>query len=259
MSEITCPSGLRGTIRKMKVQEARSFASQRKAKGDPMGRLLQACWEETVDPGPYDFGDKSIDWNKALVGDRLYALMAIRIETFGPEYAFSVNCRERECRRRIEWELDLGKLPVRELTDESREAFINGNRFETLLPEAGKRLWFRMLVGEDEVRLARLRQGRDELDLFDLVGFRVDEVDGVEPRKIRAFIDDLSMADADFLIDELDRVDCGVDTAIDIECPRCGAVQEIELPFDRTFLMPGKGRAARRGRTGSFPSQSTSN
>ena len=47
MSEITCPSGLKGTIRKMKVQEARSFTTQRKQKGDPMGRLLSACWEET--------------------------------------------------------------------------------------------------------------------------------------------------------------------------------------------------------------------
>ena len=217
-----------------------------------MGRLLAGCWEETVDPGPYDFGEKRIDWNKVLLGDRLFVLMAIRKETHGPEYAFSVTCQERECRRRIEWELNLDELSIRTLTDENRETFVNGNRFKTTLPESGKPLWFRMLVGEDEVKLARLRRGTDELDLFDLLGFRIVEIDGVEPRNKRAFIDDLSMGDADFLIDEFDRVDCGIDTAIEIECPRCGAIQEIELPFDRTFLMPGKGRTARRGRSGSF-------
>jgi hypothetical protein len=71
MSEITCPSGLRGIIRKMKVQEARTFANLHKAKGDPIGKLLRACWEETLDPGPYDFVDNKVDWNKVLLGDRL--------------------------------------------------------------------------------------------------------------------------------------------------------------------------------------------
>ena len=42
MSEIiTCPSGLKGRIRKMKVHEARSFSSRTKGRaGDPTGRLL---------------------------------------------------------------------------------------------------------------------------------------------------------------------------------------------------------------------------
>jgi hypothetical protein len=216
MSEITCPSGLEGTIRKMKVQEARSFATQRKAKGDPMGRLLAACWEETLDPGPYQF-DAKVDWSKVLLGDRLYALMGIRIATHGPEYAFSVNCQERDCRRRIEWELNLDELPVRKLTDENRELFVNGNRFETILPEAQKKAWFRMLLGEDEVKLAGLRRGARELDLFDLIGFRIVEIEEVEARDKRCFIDDLSVRDADFLLDEFDRVDCGVDTAIEIQ------------------------------------------
>ena len=62
------------------------------------------------------------------------------------------------------------------------------------------------------------------------------------------------MRDADFLVDEFDRVDCGVDTAIEIECPECFATQDVELPFDRTFFMPGKERTARRrDRSTSFP------
>ncbi len=253
MSEVTCPSGLKGTIRKMKVHEARAFANQRKAKGDPTGKLLRACWEETLDPDPYEFLDGRIDWDKVLLGDRMYAFMAVRIETHGPEYAFMVNCQERDCRRRIEWELDLDELPIRHLTEENKAVFINGNRFETTLPEAGTRVVFRMLLGEDEMQLARLRQRSTEIDLFDLIGFRLVEIDNIAPKNKRKFIDDLSVADADFLIDEFDRVDCGVNTAIDIECPGCGAVQEIELPFGPTFLMPGKGRSARKARMHSFP------
>ena len=183
----------------------------------------------------------------------MYAFMAVRIETHGPDYAFMVNCQERDCRRRIEWELNLNELPIRNLTEENKSIFINGNRFETTLPEAGTRIVFRMLLGEDEVKLARLRQRSTEIDLFDLIGFRVVEIEDVSPKDKRKFIDDLSVADADFMIDEFDRVDCGVNTAIDIECPVCGAMQEIELPFGPTFLMPGKGRSARKAQMHSFP------
>lgn len=65
-------------------------------------------------------------------------------------------------------------------------------------------------------------------------------------RAVRLFLEDLSMRDADFLVDEFDRVDCGVDTAIEVECPECFTLQEVELPFDRGFFLPGKARTARR-------------
>ena len=59
MSEIiTCPSGLSGRIRGMKVREEHVLADRKLAKnGGQVDELLAACWEETLDPGPYDFGD----------------------------------------------------------------------------------------------------------------------------------------------------------------------------------------------------------
>ena len=58
---ITCPSGLTGRIRGLKVREERILADRKLARsGGQVDRLLAACWEETLDPGPYDFGDKEI-------------------------------------------------------------------------------------------------------------------------------------------------------------------------------------------------------
>lgn len=80
MSEIiTCPSGLTGRIRQMKVSEAKSFSTRQTGGGDPVGRLLKACWEETIDPGPYELIDARIEWDRVLVGDRLYGFMAIGV------------------------------------------------------------------------------------------------------------------------------------------------------------------------------------
>ena len=107
-----------------------------------------------------------------------------------------------------------------------------------------------------------------------MLNYRILEIQGVESQDKRCFIEDLTMRDADFLVDELrprfasavlrtrppgsrpvsslrseavvDRVDFGVDTTIEIECPDCFALQEVELPFDRSFFMPGKERTKRR-------------
>jgi hypothetical protein len=251
--DIICPSGLSGRIRGLKVREERILSDRKLARsGGQVDRLLSACWEETLDSGPYDFGEKNIDWGMVLQGDRFYALLQIRALTYGPEYAFSVNCQNVACRARIDWELDLGDLPVRKLSDESRSAFVNGNRFETVLPDAGTRLWFSLATGEIERRLPKVRRDANERVLSSVLALRVIEVDGVDTREKRKFIEDLSLRDADFLMDEFDRVDCGVDTNIEIECPECFSIQEVELPFERTFFMPGRERMSRRrGRSSS--------
>jgi len=80
-----------------------------------------------------------------LQGDRFFPLLQIRALTYGPEYVFAANCQSDGCRARIEWELDLRELPCRPLSEESRAAFTDGNRFETVLPDSAKRIWFRLL------------------------------------------------------------------------------------------------------------------
>ncbi len=252
---VRCPSGLAGTVRALKVREERILADRKLAKSNSIvDELLRACWEETTDAGPYSFADGKVDWNQVLQGDRFHALLEIRALTYGPEYAFAVTCREEACRARIEWELDLRELPTRALSDESRAAFVGGNRFETRLQDAGKRVWFRLLTGGDERKLPAIRKNAADRMLSAMLAFRVVEIEGVDERERRRFLEDLTMRDADFLVDEFDRVDCGVDTTIEIECPECFARQEVQLPFDQTFFMPGRGRTARRrDRSGSSP------
>jgi hypothetical protein len=47
------------------VREERILADRKLAKaGGQVDELLGACWEETLEAGPYDFGDKVIYWGK---------------------------------------------------------------------------------------------------------------------------------------------------------------------------------------------------
>jgi hypothetical protein len=254
MSEtITCPTGLSGRIRGMKAREERILADRKLARsGAQLEQILAACWEETLDAGPYDFGEQPIDWGKVLQGDRFLTLLRVRVLSYGPDYAFAVPCENRGCRARIEWELDLRELPVRTLSEESRAAFLASNRFETVLPDAARKVSFRLLTGTDERRMAALRRAAGERPITTLLGFRLETIDQVEPRDKQRFIEDLSMADVAFLLGEFDRVDCGVDTEIEVACAECFGVTRVELPFEKGFFLPEK-RRKEPGTTTSFP------
>jgi hypothetical protein len=226
----------------MKVREERILSDRKLAKsGGQVEQILKACWEETIEPGPYDFGTAT-DWSKVLQGDRFFALLQIRILSYGPEYAFSVGCDDRNCRARIEWELNLNDLPVRSLSDESREAFLAGNRFETRLPSAGRNVTFKLLTGADERRMAAARKNTIDQPLTSMLNVRLQSIEGVEPKEKVSFLEELAMSDLSFLLSEFDRVDCGVDTSIDVECPECYGTTRIELPFEKGFFLPEKNR-----------------
>jgi hypothetical protein len=239
---ITCPSGLTGKIRGLRVREERILADRQLAKsGEQTDSLLKACWLETVDPGPYQLRDGELPWSAVLAGDRFYALLQIRIATYGPAYAFSIPCQS--CRAKVDWEIDLGELPVKALPDESRSAFARGNRFETALPGSNPKVWFRLLTGADEHKLPQLRRAAPDRMMSGLLAHRVLEIEGVDSREKRRFLEDLSLAHATELFRRFDEVDCGIETQIEIACPECGAEQEVDLPLGREFFLPTtKGR-----------------
>ncbi len=257
MTEIVCPSGLSLQIRHLRVRLQRLLTDKQLARrGEQVTRLLAESTEAVLDAGPYELSDKGVlDWADVLEGDRLFALIQIRVATHGPSYEFDIPCPTASCDP-IEWELDLNDLPVQPLSEDSRTKFIAGNRFETHLPHADRTAWFKLLTGKDE--RARTRLARQLGELGAAIRSRVVEIDDVEPNRLNDFVDDLSFADADHLLDVFDRVDCGVETTIDVQCPECFAKVEVELPFDRGFFLPGGQRKARRKSRSSNRSRSKS-
>jgi hypothetical protein len=242
---IHTPSGLIGVVRRMTMQEEKILTDRNLARsGGQVDALLRACWVEALEPGPYTIGDEPLDWSTVLQCDRFHTLIHIRVATYGPNYSFATNCES--CRSRIEWEVDLTELPVRALSDESRAAFVAGNRFETRLPDAGVRAWFKLMTGADERRLPQLRKQSQDRPLSALLTYRVLEIEGIDGKEKRAFIENLSMRDANHLVNEFERVDGGIEAAIQIECPDCFAVQDVEIPFDSGPFMPSRTAAKRR-------------
>jgi hypothetical protein len=237
--EIICPSGLAGTIRGLKAKEGKLLADRTAVRsGQFLDQLLTSCWLETTNPGIYGLAEgQALDWTKVLVGDRFFVLLRLRAKTFGDRYTFSIQCPSARCREKFEWEVDLGALEIKPLSDEAKAAYKAGNRFQTALPKDGRKIWFRLLTGADEARISRMPRDRDSAFITALA-FRIVEIEGIADTEKRKFLDDLELSDATALLDQFDRADGGVETNIEVECPFCYGIQEVQLPFGRNFFLP---------------------
>lgn len=268
MELITTPTGLAGTIRGLTGRDGRFLADMRVSRANKIpDYILSNCWTDTSERGIYTaFAEgKNPDWGSVLIGDRDYALLQIRIASYGETYTFKATCSNGACGSRFEWDIDLAALPVRLLKKKDRETFLAGNRFEDVIPGDGRKVWFKLATGNDVLRAsahrkeirakqrgARLPAGGDTTNLIvESVLMRVLQIEGVEdknPRrkieKHRDALEDLPMRSLTGLMDVFDAHDCGLETTIEIVCQNCEVAQEVGLPFDGDFFFPRKTRPA---------------
>jgi hypothetical protein len=252
---VKCPSGLQGEVRKLKGAEANILADRKAAqKGEVYDRILSACWVKTTNAGPYSFveeGDKAPPWGKILVCDRFYALVAIRIATYGADYAFPVQCPATPCRTKFDWEINLERdLEVYDLPEESVEKVASGSAvFETSV--GGELVRFKLMTGEDERRAGRIiTKNRDQLMTTALSSRIVEVGDLSRTTEIDKFLKELDLDLQWDLLRAFEEVDGGVEQVIEIECPECSLQFEVTLPFEgEGFWIPSTRKQAKSRRS----------
>ena len=234
---VACPSGLVVEVRGLKTREADILADRSTSQqGILFTNLLRECCLGLIDPGPYQFENGKVDWLKVLQGDRMFALLQVRVATYGPLYLFALNCENDVCGERFEWQINLEKdLVVKPLPEESKVA-VNGGTLTTEV--RGRKYTFRLPNGHAEIDGQKtLRNKRAHL-MTAALEMRIVEVDGVPPASRSRFLEDLDMGETTELIAALDEADCGVETDIEVRCPQCRQIQDVRLPFGREFFLP---------------------
>lgn len=236
---VTLPSGIEATLRNLKVSEENILASS-KAQRDPTtwDRVLEACILSVDNvPGWYKGAlkaDGSVDAAGLFVGDRFAILYYLRRLTYGDIMDFEWGCKN--CSAVVPWSCDLSLLPVKAFPEETLRVLAEqGGVFQDVLPDGGLHVSYRLLTGRDEARIAKIRKGANEEALSStLLKARLIELDGRLPTK--AELEDLSAGDADWLRQEWERVDGGVDSEIEVLCPECREGSRRDLPFGPKFF-----------------------
>ncbi len=237
---IVCPSGMSLLIRSMKGKELRILSDRDAMKnGTFLDRILAACVETVIDQGPYVLNDKgALNWDDVLSGDRVYISLQIRIATFGATLTFKATCGS--CRKKEDYDVELSDLRVQVLSDEDRKAFKNSVPLAAKIPVSGEAITFRLATGGDEKRVLKLAStGRKTSDdaVISMLVRRIESVSGVED--VKTFLEDLDLGNITALLKELNKRDCGVDTAIEMACPNCGESSEVAVPIGSSpFWLP---------------------
>jgi hypothetical protein len=232
---VECPSGLKGKVRGLKAKELNILSDRKSVRsGEALDRLIQACWIETLDNGPYAFDGKP-NWDVVLQADRFVTLMKIRTATYPEEsYPFDVVCQNPGCSAKIAWEIDLDKdLPIKAFSQQVVDTLKSGKPFTTQV--AGKLVSWKLANGADEKRAAKKATSPS---ITQALMMRITAIDGIDRLATERWLEELDVADCRNLLAEMSSVDGGVSTNIEIECNTCGTEQEVDLPFSAAFFMP---------------------
>jgi len=233
---VTCPSGLKGEIRKPKVRDINEL---RKGGNSIQAytKLLRTCWERTLEKGVYAWeGDpNNVPWSEVLSGDRFYLLLQIRVALFGPIYKFHVSCGS--CGSRFAWEVNvLEDIEVKPLTDEAKEILRGQDKLFSCTTLDNREVTFRAGTGRMEAAI-----DDQEEPLIKFVLPRIHTLDGqAQPKQIREALLDMDQDVFDALQADMAVSECGPDTSILARC-HCKATSMVDLPFDRTFFYPRSG------------------
>lgn len=257
-NDVILPSGLAGFIRELGIEEENVLTNPKLTRsGKGLHRVFKNCWIETTNPGIYDFGDKGFEPMKLLQGDGVVLLVNLRILSYGAEFVFDINCPI--CGDKIPWELDLREYleeNIRPLPEKSKEIIREKQGlFDCVLPKSNRKMDFHLLTLKEELQFPRVR--RDSADkmssaVLDLSIVRIEGAENDKARRVFLGLDPIPdkwdgsrevivSADANYFRQELEEVNCGLETTFGVECPMHGEVS-VELPFREGFLLPRRKR-----------------
>lgn len=260
---ITCPSGLQGRVRGLKIADLNIFAEAADmgaAKiAEVFDRILTDCWVETIDPGPcasmfMESNGVKINWVKALAVDRFYALVEIRKRTksLGPTYTFKHRCLD--CGRNGDIEVDLTNLDVATMSDDATTKLARGvNEFEAAFSD-GTPFTFRVFTGRDEREVAKLARKNKKMRVSAGLTYRIESmtVGGTKKtnkNELRKLLDELDDDELQVVSEAVDLVEGGIDNLIEWECDSCGSDRDATIPFGGGFWTPVKTAKRRRAST----------
>jgi len=248
------PSGMVAELRARSIAEMKSTLQAMVAsQHEGIEKALTDATVRLVDPGPYPDGiekNGAVDWSQTLEGDRIAGMVNMRIAAYRPkghEYPMQLQCKH--CPESFIWDVDLrpepdGDVLVYDLAPDAAERFQNGEPSEYTID--GKLVKFLPLMAKHSLLLEKMSKGKALPDVDELsMVLRIIEVEGVEKDMIRRWIDSLGLLQQKLSL-AMAEADCGIETTIEVYCPKCMKRYETELPFGADFWVPQSLARSRR-------------
>ena len=217
-------------IKQMTAKEEDILTSQSLLKqGVALDRVLQSI-----------IIDNRINVNSLLVGDKNALLVACRISGYGSEYETQVTCPA--CQAKQRYAFDLNSLEISHGGSVENVKSNGDGTFTTTLPKSKLSATFRLLTGNDEKMLERLKtknnNKRDRLITGQLRSMLVSIEDNATTEALDYVVDNIPSLDSAHLRRCYKEVSPELNMKQYFECAECDHSQDLEVPLTADFFWP---------------------
>jgi len=217
-------------VREITGHEEDMLSSQQVPSAQKVSTLLAGCVERigTVT----DKGLISGMVQDLVIGDRVFLIFAIRRVTLGDDLPVREKCPD--CGVTTLFMVDLAEdLNPKEMKNPRKRVY------DVQLP-SGTTARFRVPTGADEANFNKIikRQKHKADGPSQSLLMRLELLGGEKPTL--KMVKSLGMRDRQFLRNEFEEVEGGIDTTLELECPSCGSEWEKDLDLSAAnFFFPG--------------------
>jgi hypothetical protein len=162
---------------------------------------------------------------------------------------FRIGCPSVLCGEPINCEIDLDDLEVSHPSADALEQLrtTGENLFYRTLPFSGEKVGFKLLQGSDTAIAARIAQENAEDLASSTLLLRLAYIEGAtSPGERKKFAAAMDSDDFEWLQEEWREADLWVDDVIEVQCPRCRGLREVEIPYDARFFSRRSARKPKR-------------
>ena len=219
-------------IKQMTAKEEDILTSQSLLKqGVALDRVLQSI-----------VTDNRINVNSLLVGDRNALLVACRVSGYGSDYETQVTCPS--CQTKQQYVFDLNSLETHQGGNFENVTPNDDGTFTTPLPRSKLTATFRLLTGNDEKNLEKLRtknnNKRDRLITGQLRSMLVAIEDNDTDEALNYVVENMPSLDSAHLRKCYKEVTPDLEMKQYFECTGCDHAQHMEVPLTADFFWPNR-------------------
>ena len=172
---------------------------------------------------------KGIDPSKLTLGDRLYILLWLRINSYSPIFKSSLVCQN--CFKEVHIDIDLTKIEEKSLPEDFKQPY------EIILANSDK-LFLRLFTIDDEIKSYE-KEKRDGTESTYLYRLALSMVDSRSILERISYLEDLPSSDlAKIKYFHESHIHGPILDNIAYTCPKCQEVGQLTLPFRPNWLLP---------------------
>lgn len=183
--------------------------------------------------------DKGVDIDDLIVPDKYFALVRLRVLTYGEDYPIDLTCNR--CGKTFTENLKLSTLEVDELPDDFKEPIVielpvSKDKLELYIPRSRDVDRYNTLA---ERKADRYNLNIDEVNYIYQIMLGIKSVNGDEmlDDELYEYVKNLSGKDSSCIKHEFNKIKVGYYTRLSCECPNCSGKVPYRLPMNGDFFL----------------------